>query len=73
MNEKKVEVVFTGQIKFGVNRFDLPSLLRHCRVMFCNIEAKNEGKSNRFIPNLICPINANSPVFIIHVEYTHTF
>ena len=48
-------------------------VLRVCGVILCNIGLKNKGKSNRFIPNLICPVNANSPVFIIHVKYTHTF
>ncbi len=39
-------------------------VLRVCGVILCNIGLKNKGKSNRFIPNLICPVNANSPVFL---------
>lgn len=32
-------------------------VLRVCGVILCNIELKNEGKSNRFTSNLICPVN----------------
>lgn len=31
-------------------------VLRVCGVILCNIELKNEGKSNRFTSNLICPV-----------------
>lgn len=30
--------------------------LRVCGVILCNIGLKNEGKSNRFTSNLICPV-----------------
>ena len=54
-------------------------VLRVCGVILCNIELKNEGKSNRFTSNLICPVNANFPILsftyniLIHFEVSVSY
>ena len=45
--------------------------LRVCGVILCNIELKNEGKSNRFTSNLICPVNTVCILVVVLASDLH--